>query len=508
MPIFEVQTDSGTFQIEAPDQSAALDALKSLPSAPENSLAGAGKALVSGLGEGAIALAGLPADAANLATRGIDAVAGTKTNAAVAPIAGVIGSDAIRKGIERNTGAQFYKPQTSAEKFLRTTAGFLPASIGGPAGIAQRVLTRTVAPGVASEAAGQLTEGTAFEPVARIAGALSGAAGASAATRAVARHNAPPVPTNQQIANATTAGYQGPAAQALEINAGGVNQFVDRVINNLRRDRFSERQAGQTYDLLGSLRTPEFGITHRLQDFDSVRRRLNTIAKAEGTDGEAARRVIRSIDSFTLRVPQRHVIAGDARAAGRELFEGRANAAANFRSERVQQALERARNTAVATHSGGNLENEIYKQVRTMLNNPRQHLRGWSAEEREALRAVLPGTGRNALRRVGKVAGGGGGLGQLASGGAGAAIFGWPGAFVLPAIGMTANRAGSALAERRISAVDELLRSRAPAFGAANRAARQQVLAGGILAGLPSQQHLALQGLLASRLQQPAQARE
>jgi hypothetical protein len=281
------------------------------------------------------------------------------------------------------------------------------------------------------------------------------------------------------------------------LDAGAVNRFADRVISNLHRERFSERQAGQTYDLINGLRVPEYGITHRLADFDSVRQRLNTIAAVPGSDGEAARRAIRSIDAFTARIPQSAVVAGDARAASRELFDARANAAAQFRSQRIQDAIERARNTAAATHSGGNLENEIRKQFRTMLNSPRQ-MRGFNAEEREAIREIARGGPiSNLVRRTGKLLGGGGGLGQLISAGAGGAVFGWPG-LALPALGMLANRAGTAMTSRRARAADELVRSRSPLYGPANQAARQAAMAAGPL--MPRHQ-ITLQALLAARPQ-------
>lgn len=497
MPIFEVQSANGTFQIDAPDQQSALGALSQMP-AHEDSLAGSAKALGVGVGRGAIGLAGLPADIADLASRGLDAVAGTKTNdSGFMQETKKLGSENIKRTVEGYTG-KFYEPQTTAEKYLTTVGEFAPAMIGGPGSLLTRAATRTVIPGIASEAAGQLAEGTAFEPVARIAGGLTGAVGANAAAQRLARPGAAPVPTTAQNTAATTAGYQHPAVQALEIDAGGANRFVDRTIQALQRDRFSEKQAGQTYDLLNNLRVPEYGVTHKIQDFDATRRLLNTIAGSGGTEGEAARRAVRAIDSYTLRVPQADVIAGDARAAGRALFDARATAAAGFRSERVNQILERAYNTASATHSGGNLENEIYKQIRTMLNNPRRDLRGWTQAERDELRAVLPDLSRSVLRRVAKVLGGGGGLGQLASSSAGAAMFGPVGMFGLPAAGMAANAAGSRIAVSRLRQLEESLRARAPSY-AAHYAARQRALAGPTMGQLAPSRQLVLQALVSAQ---------
>lgn len=441
---------------------------------PEVSTAGdVAKSAGIGLVKGGVGLAGLPADAIDLATRGIDYMAGTKTNEAVGkPAADYAGSQALKGYLEKGIGTKLYEPKTTAGQFAQTVGEFAPAAIGGPGSLAARVATRAVIPGVASEAAGQLTQDTELEPYARVVGALGGAVAGGRIAAAQNRPAAAAVPTAEQVANARRAGYQNPVVEALEIRPQAVEQFTDNVRNALRRDRLSERQAGQTYDALETLRVPEFGANHRLADFDATRRLLNNIAGNinNPTDAEAARRAIRAIDAFTLRVPQSAVVAGDARAAGRELFSARANAAANFRSERVTDAIERAVNTAAATHSGGNLQNEIQKQLRNILNNPRM-TRGMNDAELEALRRAARGTTlSNLARRVGKVLGGGGGLGQLAAGSAGGALAGFGGMFALPAVGIAANRIGSALTRRQAEQAAELMRARSPLYGQQNLA--------------------------------------
>ncbi len=70
-----------------------------------------------------------------------------------------------------------YEPQTSAGGYARTLAQFLPAAALGPGRISQRLMY-TAAPALMSETAGQATEGTDFEPYARLGGALAGVAGA------------------------------------------------------------------------------------------------------------------------------------------------------------------------------------------------------------------------------------------------------------------------------------------------------------------------------------------
>jgi hypothetical protein len=74
-----------------------------------------------------------------------------------------------------------YQPQTKAGKYSRTVASFAPAALtpGGPV----RKAANVVVPGLMSEAAGQATEGSQFEPYARVAAAMVGAGGVNALGR-------------------------------------------------------------------------------------------------------------------------------------------------------------------------------------------------------------------------------------------------------------------------------------------------------------------------------------
>lgn len=78
-----------------------------------------------------------------------------------------------RSGLSAITGgASEYEPKTTAGEFAGTVGEFLPgaAAFGGVS--PSNLLTYGVVPGLANEAAGQATEGTAAEPYARIAASL------------------------------------------------------------------------------------------------------------------------------------------------------------------------------------------------------------------------------------------------------------------------------------------------------------------------------------------------
>lgn len=505
-----VQVEDSFLKLDPVQQNATVEEIaKSLgvsaPQQPENSLAGSAKAIGAGLAEGAASLAGLPADAIDLAARGVDYLGGTNLGEATAPLAQKYGSEGIKSKIEQYTG-ELPKPQTDTEKFLHSAAGFLPAAAVGPGGVARRVLTQAVVPGVASEAAGQLAEGTGYEPLARVAGALGGAVAASKAANAMAAtRGIPKPPTNELIHAETGPAYNTPALQAIRYDTKLANQAADDALfNKLQKERFSQKDpiVAQVYEQVENLRKPEFAVNaHTIQDFETTRRRLQALSKHGGEGGEAARIAMRTIESHLANPPKSLVIAGDAAQAAKDLKIARKVAQTGFQSDTVQSWIEMARNTAAATHSGANLENELYKQIRNALNAHARRaksdpLRGWSAAMIDQLRAALPDYKSGALRRVGKLLGGGGGLGQLAAMAAGTHALG-PLGLMVPGLGMLANKAGSGLAAKRLQKVDEMVRAQAPSY-APYAAARQRALSGGILGGIQPA-NLLLQSLLAAR---------
>ena len=96
----------------------------------------------------------------------------------------------IQSGIETVTG-KFREPQNTGEKYADMVGQFAPGIVGGGS-LVRRGLTQVIAPAIASEAAGQATEGTASEPYARVAGALVAPAALGAARRVVTPFSSEP----------------------------------------------------------------------------------------------------------------------------------------------------------------------------------------------------------------------------------------------------------------------------------------------------------------------------
>lgn len=105
-------------------------------------------------------------------TQGID----TGTKLLMGPLGMAPTSPQIKSGVEGVTG-EFYEPQTTAGEYANTIGRFAGNSVVGPGagakGLAAR-MGRGALAGLGSEAAGQATEGSMFEPAARIAGGIAG----------------------------------------------------------------------------------------------------------------------------------------------------------------------------------------------------------------------------------------------------------------------------------------------------------------------------------------------
>ena len=181
--------DGGRYEITAPDdatEESVIEYAKSQFAAqqqpakpsPEPVTAGematdVAKSAGMGLAQGAIGLATLPGNLEALGRAGINAGAGmVGIKPPVANETYLTSYDDAKRRIEPYTG-KFYEPKTTLGKYARTIGEFAPLAVGGGAGLAARA-TRVAAPAVASEAAGQMTQGTAVEPWARVGGALVG----------------------------------------------------------------------------------------------------------------------------------------------------------------------------------------------------------------------------------------------------------------------------------------------------------------------------------------------
>jgi hypothetical protein len=393
MAVFELEANGKVFEVEAPDQASAASAFQKMqggqPAQPAQPAMGVAEDVVrsgaTGVIKGGASLAGLPGDIAEIGARGLDRASrfvGNKLGIDVAPRADrdpTYGSRDVLAAVEPFTEkGQFHKPQTMAGEFSQTVGEFVPGMIGGPAGLGRRALTNVIAPGVASEAAGQVTKGTAAEPYARVAGAVAGGFAPSVLSRAVSplpihAERAAAVNTlrNEGVTDLTAGQVTGrKPLQYLEAERGGGANLVES-----QAEQFTQaalRRVGEN----ANRATPEV--------IDNAFRRIG------GEFDYLAQNNVARVD---------HALVGDLRRSVDDYNNlvsppNRTPAVNNFLTEI----------NTVAQRSGGAIPGEAYQSLRSRMERAARGM-GNNPEARTAirdLREALDDAMERSIRRAGR----------------------------------------------------------------------------------------------------------
>lgn len=194
MATFELSANGKTFEIDAPSQEAAVSAFQKMQSDKPSVAMDVAKSAGTGLGKGVLGIGGMIGDLSDLGAKGIEGASNYISDKLgieryqrpekPSILNNIPTSQSLQKAVEDNITGEFYKPQTMAGKYAMTTGEMLPAVVAGPGRMVPKVLSG-VGAGLASEGAGQLTEGTSAEPYARVAGAMAGGLAPMAAGRAI-----------------------------------------------------------------------------------------------------------------------------------------------------------------------------------------------------------------------------------------------------------------------------------------------------------------------------------
>lgn len=174
-------SDAGPKPVTDPALLAQLNGTESTPQQPSlTTIQDVTKSAVGGVEKGAAGLAGLPGsiqDLGDMAGKWLrEKVRGPltpeQTQAIQAQLPGKLpNAQDMQQTMETVTGP-VHQPQTTAGKYAQTVGEFLPGAMIGPGGMAAKATRMAVLPGLASEAAGQATEGKTIEPYARLAAGI------------------------------------------------------------------------------------------------------------------------------------------------------------------------------------------------------------------------------------------------------------------------------------------------------------------------------------------------
>jgi hypothetical protein len=384
--------------------------------------------------------------------------------------------------LERNVTGEMHRPEGRPGKFGAAIGGTLgnPASYVGPGGPLLKIGGAALS-ATGSEAAGQVTEGTAAEPYARIAGALmGGVAGAKALGPTVERAA---VPTAAELKTAGVSGgkfggYEGAAKSGLELDPAGVASWAGGVEQKLYGKRFSGGTNGtapKTFAALEDLAQPPAAAGARTfvgpTNIDALRAKLQDISKevqpTQGgafvatKDAAAASQALEHLATYTENIPAGHVLAGDASAYVRATKEANANYGAGARTGDFDARLTKAER-ATDRQIAGSLDAQIKTKAGQMID---RGTRGLNAQEKAQLELIeRGGPVSNTLRQLGR---GGAGVIPMAAHAATALATGGGSIPLQLGIGIplyAARKISEGITKSRAAQLAEMLAQRSPEY--------------------------------------------
>ena len=280
-------------------------------------------------------------------------------------------------------------------------------------------------------------------------------------------------PTAAELKLAGNNGYESLRGIDARYTSQSIADMAGDLEVKLQKQGFNEKTAPDTISTLRELQSPPEGGFATASDLETIRQTFSKIGEdfSNPRDRTAGKDARGAIDTFFASPPPGSVVPGTEEAAaqaGKLAADARANYAAGKRSGRLTDTITYAEDRAGATNSGQNLR----QRAADILKNEKLRS-GFTEDELASIREVARGTPTvNAARFIGKVLGGGGGLGMnltAATGGTLAAVgTGNPWmamAGAVPAVtGASSNTIANILAKQAFEGVEKATRQRSPLY--------------------------------------------
>ena len=302
------------------------------------------------------------------------------------------------------------KAAALASGAAKTKSGLKAAKAGRAleqAGLSKSGQALSAASAVGSEAAGQLTEGTAVEGIARFAGALVAPSAAVKALNtgnktlnAIRGKNAT-VPTIKDLYKEKTFAYEklrkagttfGPAETDFMVDAALTKAYGKGAFDTTD-DAFV-----QAKNLLGEIK----GKSINLNEFDKIQRKLGKIYRAAKDQPQILDMMTYMDDALAKKAGNNNMVRA-AREANKKYSKALL----------LEKTFQKHMNQAKATGSGGNVVNKYRQSLQKILDDENK-IKFFNQVEREAMQRIVTGSlGANTLRVIGKMAPTGNGLMQM-----------------------------------------------------------------------------------------------
>lgn len=382
-------------------------------------------------------------------------------------------TSAVREALERQR-----EQQPAASVTGEIGGALLTAPLAGPAArglsLAQRGIQGAKAGAIygglsgagegtdlESRASGAATGATIGAPIGAVAGAVVPPI-VNAIASPFTRGSRTAVPTIEELKNAAKAGYQSAEIKGLTVDASTVTNLSRTVQTELNKIGIDENLAPKVFGILSKLEKAPPGAVSTGENLVTLRKMFGKAAGSiDPTERLAAKEAQKLLDDFMENIPASNVLSGDAAAASKALKTANANYSAAMQSSNIDQKTVRAELRAAAANSGQNVANTVRQRMADILINPKER-RGYTAAELKQMERIVRGTiTQNTARFAGNVMGGGGGLGMLAAGTAGAlATGGW--GVAAPAVGFALKALGNRLTLKEVERLSQAVRARSP----------------------------------------------
>jgi hypothetical protein len=279
-------------------------------------------------------------------------------------------------------------------------------------------------------------------------GALAGKMAQSTASKAI--------PTRDAVTRRSDSLYKAAKSSGVTLNPATSARLADEIKVALDGAAFHPRihpKVAAAFDEV----VGEAGNPLDLQRVDHLRRIAGAAAKSnEADERRVASAMIDKMDDFADALTPADVSGSNPASAVGYLKEARRLWSIKRKDEMIADALERAERRAASTGSGGNVDNAIRQNIRSILDNPKK-VRGFSKEERALMeRIVRGGAGQNTLRLIGKLSPQGNGL--MAALGLGATVAN-PVMAAAPAAGLMAKSIADRITPANVARLSGVVRS-------------------------------------------------
>jgi hypothetical protein len=407
MATFKITTPEGTFKVTAPDEESAMAALQEQANAkPEVGMGeDMARSASTGLRAGLEGMAGMFGDAnqrqgdlagwvagkMGFGEGGQETARSIGKNLSLFP--GAPSTDELRKVTTAGVG-EHYKPQTTAGEYTRTVAEFVPGAAVGPGGLVRKG-AMAVIPGVASETAGQLTEGTAFEPYARAGGAILGGGLAAGIKSSPAKMAAKGAPTAEAVKQTADDLYGQLRSAGIRYDADEYGKMATELAQDLRKGFRPVGTMKQAFDWADEV-AKGIGSSPDFDDINALRSQImaeSRQAYRSGNDqvGKALDLIADKLDDFERGAPLATSTPIPAAQLDKMRGDARSAALKNIKQRTLQKVIDNADTYQAGKEAG------IRNGLSTLLRSAKgaQLFRG---AERELLLDISQG------RKIGQAA--------------------------------------------------------------------------------------------------------